>query len=122
MNQIRGIMATTVRPLVSVIVVTYNSSKTVEETLDSVARQSYHNIELVVTDDYSTDNTRDIIDRWVAANDDRFADVVKVYSDVNTGPASDANRGMVSSHGQFIKGMSGDDCLVENAIERYGKD
>jgi alpha-1,3-rhamnosyltransferase len=44
-------------PLVSVIIVTYNSSKYVAETLRSVINQSYDNIEIIVTDDCSNDDT-----------------------------------------------------------------
>lgn len=44
-------------PLVSVIVITYNSAQYVVETLDSVYSQTYENIELIVTDDCSQDNT-----------------------------------------------------------------
>ena len=43
-------------PLVSVIVISYNSSETVLETLESVKKQTYQNIELIVSDDCSTDN------------------------------------------------------------------
>jgi len=44
-------------PLVSIVVVTYNSSSTILETLDSIKAQTYRNIELIVSDDHSTDNT-----------------------------------------------------------------
>jgi len=50
--------------LVSVVVVTYNSSKYVEETLESIKNQTYPNIELIVTDDCSTDSTVDIVMNW----------------------------------------------------------
>ena len=43
-------------PLVSVVVITYNSSSTVIETLDSIKGQTYDNIELIISDDHSIDN------------------------------------------------------------------
>lgn len=48
-------------PLVSVVVITYNSSKYIVETLNSVKKQTYKNIELIITDDCSTDNTVSVI-------------------------------------------------------------
>ena len=48
------------KPLVSIYTLTYNSSKTVLETLESIYLQTYPNIELIVSDDASTDNTLDI--------------------------------------------------------------
>lgn len=52
-------------PLVSVIVITYNSSKYVLETLNSVAAQTYDNIELIISDDCSKDNTVEICRNWL---------------------------------------------------------
>lgn len=52
-------------PLVSVIVITYNSSKYVLETLNSVAAQTYDNIELIISDDCSVDNTVEICRNWL---------------------------------------------------------
>lgn len=59
-------------PLVSVSVITYNSAKTVIETLDSIKAQTYQNIELIVSDDCSTDNTVEICRDWLTKNEKRF--------------------------------------------------
>lgn len=59
-------------PLVSVAVVTYNSSKTVLETLDSIYNQTYPNLELIVSDDCSPDNTVEICREWIAGHSRRF--------------------------------------------------
>ena len=53
------------QPLVSVPVITYNSAKFVLETLESIKAQTYQNIELVISDDCSTDNTVQICRDWV---------------------------------------------------------
>mgnify|MGYP000958323009 FL=1 len=62
-------------PLVSIIVVTYNSSLFVRETLESAKRQSYNNIELIITDDASTDDTVKVCREWIANNKNRFVRV-----------------------------------------------
>ena len=59
-------------PLVSIIVVTYNSSLYVRETLESAKRQSYRNLELIVTDDASKDDTVKICREWIENNKNRF--------------------------------------------------
>ena len=59
--------------LVSVVVVVYNSSETVVETLDTILKQTYRNIELIVTDDCSTDDTVKIVKSWMIENHKRFA-------------------------------------------------
>ena len=47
-------------PLVSVVIITYNSEKTIIETLESIKNQTYKNIELIISDDFSKDNTVEI--------------------------------------------------------------
>ncbi|NJO68906.1 MAG: glycosyltransferase family 2 protein [Bacteroidetes bacterium] len=58
--------------LVSVIVVTYNSSEFVRYTLESIAKQRYQSIELIITDDCSDDNTIYLCNQWLINNKDRF--------------------------------------------------
>ncbi len=72
---------------ISVMVVTYNSEYTIEETLNSVLLQSYgaENIELIITDDCSKDNTVSIIKKWSVYNKNKFYRVVLIENSVNKG-------------------------------------
>lgn len=108
-------------PLVSVVVVTYNSSKTIIETLDSIKDQTYLNIELIVSDDCSSDNTCEIVRNWMDFNNKRFVHSELVSTDYNTGVSGNVNRGIAKSHGKWIKSIAGDDLLIPTAIEEYVK-
>ena len=52
-------------PVVSVVIITYNSSNTIIETLESIKSQTYNNIELVISDDNSSDNTLSVCYEWI---------------------------------------------------------
>lgn len=103
-------------PLVSVIVLTYNSSATVDETLDSIKNQSYPNIELIVTDDCSKDDTVSVVRNWLAKNSDRFVNSELVIATVNTGVSGNLNRGVAKSHGTWVKPIAGDDMLLPECV------
>lgn len=103
-------------PLVSVVVVTYNSSKTVIETLNSIEAQTYDNIELIVSDDYSRDNTVDLVKVWLEEHRDRFVRTELLTINANTGTAGNLNRGFNRAKGEWIKGIAGDDKLVCTCI------
>jgi alpha-1,3-rhamnosyltransferase len=106
-------------PLVSIVVITYNSSRYVLETLESARAQTYQNIELIVSDDCSTDNTPAICREWVATNKDRFVRAEVITTERNTGIAANCNRGYSAAHGEWIKGIAGDDVLMPECIECY---
>lgn len=106
-------------PLVSVIVITYNSASTIVETLDSIKEQTYNRIELIVTDDCSTDGTIKIVESWVKENGFKFERVDVLTSEKNTGVSGNVNRGICSSTGEWIKGVAGDDLLISTAIDEY---
>jgi len=72
-------------PLVSIIVITYNSSEYVIETLESAKAQTYQNIELIVSDDCSTDETLEICRDWMKKNQDRFVRSELITTEKNTG-------------------------------------
>lgn len=105
--------------LVSVYVVTYNSAKTVIETLDSVKAQTYPNIELVISDDCSTDNTVEICREWVELNKDRFVRVEILTVEKNTGVAGNNNRANRACQGEWVKPIAGDDILMPTCVDDY---
>lgn len=105
--------------LVSVVVITYNSSKTVIETLDSIKAQTYQNLELIISDDCSPDDTCEIVREWLEVNVSRFVHAELVSTDKNTGVSGNINRGVLKSHGEWIKSIAGDDLLIPTAIEEY---
>lgn len=106
-------------PLVSIVVLTYNSSATVIETLDSTKNQTYKNIELIITDDSSKDETISICNKWIDANGDRFVRAIVITSEKNTGTSANCNRGYGASSGEWIKVIAGDDILCPSCISDY---
>lgn len=106
-------------PLVTVVVITYNSEKYVLETLESIKSQTYADIELIVSDDCSKDNTVAIAERWLNENKDRFIDTKLITTEVNTGIPANCNRGWKAAKGEWIKYIAGDDTLKIDAIESF---
>jgi glycosyltransferase involved in cell wall biosynthesis len=104
-------------PLVSVVVITYNSSKFIYDTLESIKKQSYSNLELIVSDDCSKDDTINVVTKWINNNFIRFRRIEIVQVDSNTGIPSNCNRGILAASGRFIKIIAGDDLLLDNCIE-----
>lgn len=106
-------------PLVSVVVVTYNSSSTILDTLDSIASQHYNNVELIISDDCSKDETVKTVNLWLEKHKDLFVNSKIITTRKNSGTVKNLNRGIKASKGEWIKILAGDDCLNKNAIESY---
>ena len=106
-------------PLISAIVVTYNSSEYVVETLESIKDQTYSNIELIVTDDCSQDDTVQICKEWIHENKERFVSTKVITSPNNTGIAPNANRGWKVAKGDWLFGIAGDDALFPYTFKKY---
>lgn len=103
-------------PLVSVILVTYNSAQYVIDTLDSIKAQTWKNLQLIITDDASTDNTMQVCADWLVKNKDCFPSTKLITVAENTGISSNCNRGLRAANGEWIKIIAGDDILLKNAI------
>jgi teichuronic acid biosynthesis glycosyltransferase TuaG len=99
--------------LVSVITPCYNSDKFLERTIDSVLNQSYTNFELLIIDDFSTDNSRKIIQEK-SKKDTR---IVKIFNSENHGTAVSRNKGIESAKGRFIAFLDSDDYWYENKLK-----
>ena len=105
-------------PLASVCVITYNSAKTIEETLDSAFNQTYGNLELIISDDHSVDNTIEVCNSWIEKHGSRFKRVQVITVEQNTGTNKNVNRVFKAAQGEWLKLLSGDDILVSKCIEK----
>lgn len=107
------------QPLVSIPIVTYNSSAFIVETLESVKDQTYQNIELIASDDCSTDDTVAICREWIAQNKERFVRAEVLTSDKNTGVSGNLNRAEAACTGEWVKFLDGDDLLLPTCVQDY---
>lgn len=103
-------------PLVSVVVLTYNSSLFLQETLNSIFAQDYKNIELILADDCSLDTTVQCFDSWVEGKQSRFAKVSKAILKENKGIPTNCNQGWQIARGVWVKYIAGDDILLPTCI------
>lgn len=97
-------------PSVSIIIAAYNSETTINETIESVLKQTVTDLEVIVIDDGSTDNTCQKIQ---AINDSR----VKLFPYENGGVAKARNRGIAKAEGQYIAFLDHDDWWTPNKLE-----
>ena len=103
--------------LVSVIISTYNSACFVAETLESVREQTWNELELIITDDKSSDDTVEVCRRWLDKNSSRFVRTQIITSRTNTGISANANRGLNAATGEWVKFLAADDALLPGCIE-----
>lgn len=106
-------------PLVTVIILTYNSEEFVIETLESIKAQTYSNIELIISDDCSCDHTVDWCSEWIENNKEHFVNTLVLTVKANTGTAGNCNRALTKSKGKWLKFLGADDLLSPYAIENY---
>lgn len=97
--------------LVSVIIPAYNAGEMIKSTLSSIFNQTYKNLEVIVVDDGSTDNTSEEV-QAVRCFDPRLILLRKK----NGGPSSARNYGIEHSNGEYIIFVDADDCLRADAI------
>lgn len=100
------------RPLVSVIIPTYNAEKYVEEALLSIISQTYKNLEIIVIDDASSDNTKKLVSA-IAKSDRR---VVVYRNRINLGIGGTRSRGIKLAKGAYICWQDADDVSYPNRI------
>jgi glycosyltransferase involved in cell wall biosynthesis len=99
-------------PLVSVIMPAYNAAAHIAEAIESVLIQNYRNLELVVVDDGSTDNTKDIV---TAFKDER----IKYFYKNNSGPSGARNLAISKARGQYVMSLDADDMMTPDSIARH---
>jgi len=105
--------------LVTITVLTYNSTVFIEETLESIFNQTYSNLALVISDDYSSDDTIAVAKQWIALDrvKKRFQSIELITVPKNTGVSANCNRCIAYAPSDWIKFLAGDDILYPNCIE-----
>ncbi len=96
-------------PLVSIVIPTFNGLPYLEEAIESVLCQTYKNVELIVLDDGSTDQT--------SAFMQKYKEIFFFESHENMGQAKTLNKGWAAAHGDIIGYLSADDVLTPDAVE-----
>ena len=91
------------------------------ETLESAKNQTYQNIELIVTDDCSSDDTVAVCEKWIKENQERFSRTELITVSNNKGISANCNRGIKTVKGLWIKIIAGDDALLFDAVENIVK-
>lgn len=98
--------------LVSIIIPVYNVAPYLDRCVESACNQTYKNIEIILIDDGSTDESGEICDRW-AKTDDRIV----VIHQKNSGVSAARNTGLDVAKGKYISFLDGDDEYVKNTLE-----
>lgn len=101
--------------LVSVVIPTFNRANLIEECINSVLSQTYSNIEIIVCDDASTDNTETKVNKLqsISAKKIHYIKFLK-----NKGPSAARNAGMNSATGEYIAFLDSDDLWLPAKLER----
>lgn len=107
------------KPIVTVSVITYNSSLYILDTLNSIKDQTYRNLILQISDDCSTDNTIEICKKWIAGNQSRFVKTKIIVPTINTGLSANCNRNWDECETEWLKDIAGDDILLPDCVETY---
>lgn len=100
-------------PLVSVVIPCYNRDQYIRETIESVLNQTYNNIELIVVDDGSTDNSRDLLESFKGE-----MKLLEHPGRVNKGQSAALNLGIKASRGKYISFLDSDDLFAPDKIEK----
>ncbi|MDF1655469.1 MAG: glycosyltransferase family A protein [Coxiellaceae bacterium] len=98
------------QPLISIIVPAYNAERFITDAINSLLNQTYTNIEIIIIDDESTDNTLAIARS--------FPNKVRVYSQTNSGPAAARNTGISKAKGELFAFLDADDTWGKNKLTK----
>ena len=96
--------------LVSVVIPAFNRAHTLRRAVDSVLNQTYLNFEVIVVDDGSTDNTREVLRS--------YGEKIRWWSQINAGPSSARNIGIREAKGEYVAFLDSDDAWAPQKLER----
>lgn len=97
-------------PLVSVVIPFYENKKWLVEAIDSVIKQTYKNLEILVINDGSTENIDEV--------KKKYGEKIKIFNKENGGPSSARNFGIEKSNGKYIAFLDSDDVWFPNKLKK----
>lgn len=103
------------KPLVTVIVPAYNASDYIAETLESILAQTYENLEVIVVDDGSTDNTAEIVKSYTSG-------ITYIHQENSGSCAAPRNNGLQHAKGEFVTFFDADDIMLPDKIAHQVND
>ena len=110
-----------VSPLVSIVIASYNYGDLIEKRIESFLNQTYENVEIIILDDCSTDDSRDVIENFRSNNRIRI-----IYNNENLGWIKNSNLGISLAKGEFVLFGNCDDVasrdLIENLVRPLSED
>lgn len=107
-------------PLVSIGIPNYNYGYYIIDTLTSVAKQGYQNIELIIVDDFSTDGSVEIIDNWISKYEGPIK-IIFIKNAKNKGLTKVCNQILEAAKGKYFQTLDADDLLLPDKIEKQVK-
>lgn len=103
---------------ISIIIPAYNQGQYLEDCLESAYNQTMQPHEIIVINDGSTDNTREIAERYMFKQFPGMESPVRVINQVNKGLSSARNTGIMNATGDYVLPLDSDDMLKDDAIEK----
>ncbi|WPU24677.1 glycosyltransferase [Cedecea neteri] len=108
-------------PLITIVIASFNAEDFIIETLDSCINQTYKNIEIIIVDDCSSDNSVHLIKQWCSEKKSTHSEIsLKLLtSDKNGGIPNNLNKALPEISGEWIKCIGSDDILLPDALENF---
>ena len=100
---------------ISVIMTMYTTEKYLVESLESILLQTFQNFEVILVNDSSTDNNREVAESYL----EKFGGRLKIYNNIkNSKPSADHNMGLLFSRGEYVFFMDSGDLLMLDGLEK----
>jgi glycosyltransferase involved in cell wall biosynthesis len=97
---------------VSIVTPAYNNEKYIEETINSILNQTHQNFEIIVVDDYSSDKTIELVEKF---NDER---IIILKNKENMGAAFSRNKALAKATGEYVAFLDADDIWLPSKLEQ----
>lgn len=102
---------------ISLVIITYNQGTMIQNCLNSILLSQTADIELVISDDCSVDNTAEEVNKWIELNKSSFESVQFLCNSRNVGTVKNVVQAVNASHANYIKTFAGDDWFLPGAID-----